>query len=82
MWVKQGAYHFRAIPVRLQPIHGTHLVCFQHATRGLVIGEELKYFVVSMFGTVEKKKKKGKTTIIILSLQYPEKLYDYYPVCK
>lgn len=28
------------------------------------------------------KKKKSKTTIIILSLQYPEKLYDYYPVCK
>lgn len=61
--MKRGAYHLRAIPVQLQPIHGTHLVCLQHATQGLVTGEELKYFVVSMFGTVGKKKKKSKTTI-------------------
>lgn len=58
------------------------LFALQHATQGLVIGEELKYFVVSMFGTVGKRKKKKVRlqSIIILSLQYPEKLYDYDPV--
>lgn len=81
--MKRGAYHFRAIPV-LQPIHRTHLVCPSTChTRACHRGRTEIFCCIYVWHSWKKKKKKKKVrlqSIIILSLQYPEKLYDYDPV--